>query len=69
MMTCLFGADVITQNTVCRQGPNTHPLLRLCQGHTHIITALSHTNGLCFVHREKKQVRGTLVLLGRFVSF
>lgn len=68
MVACLFAADVITQNIVCRQGPilccdcakDEHTLFQ------HLVTQMC----LCFVHkmeRNKGKNRETLVVLGPFI--
>lgn len=68
----LFTTDVIAQNIVCGQGPSSSPLMWLCQGCTHVIPALSHTNVLCFVHKterkgsKNKKREKTLVLFRSF---
>lgn len=54
MMTCLFAADVITQNIVCRQGPSTHPLLWVCLGRTHIFQCLV-TQMACVLYTRQRE--------------
>lgn len=51
VVACRFA----TQNIFCRQWATANPLLWLCQGRTHIIPAVNHTNTLYFADRDEEE--------------